>query len=40
VLAKCGFHRVEDVVDPDDGPVWRWELARDPVSDAHVAGLS
>ncbi len=25
VLAKCGFHFVGDVVDPDDGPVWRWE---------------
>lgn len=26
VLAKCGFQRVGDVVDPDDGPVWRWEF--------------
>jgi RimJ/RimL family protein N-acetyltransferase len=25
VLTKCGFQRVGDVVDPDDGPVWRWE---------------
>ncbi len=25
VLEKCGFHHVEDVVDPVDGPVWRWE---------------
>lgn len=25
VLAKCGFQRVGDVIDPDDGPVWRWE---------------
>ena len=25
VLAKFGFVRVSDVVDPDDGPVWRWE---------------
>jgi hypothetical protein len=23
VLAKCGFHYVGTVVDPDDGPVWR-----------------
>lgn len=25
VLTKCGFHFVGDVLDPDDGPVWRWE---------------
>lgn len=25
VLTKCGFVRVGDVVDPEDGPVWRWE---------------
>jgi RimJ/RimL family protein N-acetyltransferase len=25
VLAKCGFLHIADVVDPDDGPVWRWE---------------
>ena len=25
VLAKCGFHHLGDVVDPEDGPVWRWE---------------
>jgi ribosomal-protein-alanine N-acetyltransferase len=25
VLLKCGFHHVGTVVDPDDGPVWRWE---------------
>ncbi len=27
VLAKCGFKFTGDVVDPDDGPVWRWERA-------------
>jgi len=26
VLTKCGFRQVEEVIDPDDGPVWRWEL--------------
>ena len=26
VLTKCGFRHTDDVVDPDDGPVWRWEL--------------
>jgi [ribosomal protein S5]-alanine N-acetyltransferase len=30
VLAKCGFARVGDVVDPEDGPVWRWERAAAP----------
>ncbi len=25
VLLKCGFRHVGAVVDPDDGPVWRWE---------------
>ena len=26
VLTRCGFEKVADVVDPHDGPVWRWEL--------------
>jgi [ribosomal protein S5]-alanine N-acetyltransferase len=25
VLAKCGFHQVGEVDDPEDGLVWRWE---------------
>ena len=25
VLRKCGFVHVGPVVDPEDGPVWRWE---------------
>lgn len=25
VLTKCGFRHVGEVVDPDDGLVWRWE---------------
>ena len=25
VLTKCGFVHVGPVVDPEDGPVWRWE---------------
>ena len=25
VLAKCGFHRIGEVIDPEDGLVWRWE---------------
>lgn len=26
VLTKCGFECVGEVVDPEDGLVWRWEL--------------
>lgn len=29
VLRRCGFVRVGDAVDPDEGPVWRWELRVD-----------
>jgi [ribosomal protein S5]-alanine N-acetyltransferase len=25
VLMKCGFRRVGEVIDPEDGLVWRWE---------------
>jgi RimJ/RimL family protein N-acetyltransferase len=25
VLLKNGFRHVDSVVDPEDGPVWRWE---------------
>ncbi|HTG45810.1 MAG TPA: GNAT family N-acetyltransferase [Verrucomicrobiae bacterium] len=25
VLAKCGFRKVDEVIDPEDGLVWRWE---------------
>jgi RimJ/RimL family protein N-acetyltransferase len=25
VLGKCGFEFMGEVVDPEDGPVWRWE---------------
>jgi RimJ/RimL family protein N-acetyltransferase len=30
VLEKCGFGRVGEVTDPEDGLVCRWELARKP----------
>jgi RimJ/RimL family protein N-acetyltransferase len=29
VLEKCGFRRVGQVTDPEDGLVWRWERPRD-----------
>ena len=25
VLTKCGFRKIGEVMDPDDGLVWRWE---------------
>jgi RimJ/RimL family protein N-acetyltransferase len=28
VLIKCGFDRIAEVEDPEDGPLWRWELSR------------
>lgn len=31
VLQKCGFRHVGEIIDPEDGPVCRWELERQPV---------
>ena len=28
VLTKCGFVLIGEVVDPEDGLVWRWERGR------------
>jgi ribosomal-protein-alanine N-acetyltransferase len=30
ILERLGFVRVGEVVDPDEGPVWRWELELGP----------
>ena len=30
VLIKCGFRQIGEVIDPDDGLVWRWERKADP----------
>jgi RimJ/RimL family protein N-acetyltransferase len=30
VLAKCGFRRIGEVVDPEDGLVDRWERQAEP----------
>ncbi|MGC3961206.1 MAG: GNAT family N-acetyltransferase [Verrucomicrobiota bacterium] len=32
VLAKNGFTKTGEVVDPDDGPVWRWERNKNGTS--------
>ena len=28
VLQKTGFRKVEEIEDPDDGPIWQWRLER------------
>ncbi len=28
VLQKCGFKKMEEINDPDDGLIWKWELKR------------
>lgn len=28
ILQKCGFEKVEEITDPDDGLIWKWELKR------------
>ena len=38
VLVKCGFRRTGEVIDPEDGLVWRWEYTAaggNPVADRH-----
>jgi GNAT superfamily N-acetyltransferase len=30
VLGRCGFVRTGEIQDPDDGPIWRWELELKP----------
>lgn len=34
VLTKCGFQHVGEVIDPDDGRVWRWEKSRIDTSES------
>ena len=34
VLARCGFAKVAELIDPDEGPVWRWELHLDEMPDS------
>lgn len=28
VLKKCGFEKIEEINDPEDGIIWKWELKR------------
>ena len=39
VLRNCGFHLVGEVVDPDDGPVYRWERVRRAASSRGALSL-
>jgi RimJ/RimL family protein N-acetyltransferase len=32
VLTKCGFRHIGEVIDPEDGLVWRWEKQNDAAS--------
>jgi ribosomal-protein-alanine N-acetyltransferase len=40
VLERCGFEYVGEVIDPDDGPVWCWELRGSEDDDRFELGLS
>lgn len=31
VLAKCGFEHIGEIVDPEDGLVWRWERRKEGI---------
>ena len=37
VLTKCGFRQIGDCLDPEDGPVWRWERHREPPQEPNVS---
>jgi RimJ/RimL family protein N-acetyltransferase/catechol 2,3-dioxygenase-like lactoylglutathione lyase family enzyme len=36
VLEKCGFEKVEEINDPEDGLIWKWELKRK----AKISGIA
>lgn len=37
VLTKCGFHYVGEVIDPEDGLVWRWERHQETAAEPAAA---
>jgi RimJ/RimL family protein N-acetyltransferase len=39
VLTKCGFRRVGEVMDPEDGLVWRWDRHNPVQQDAVAPGM-
>jgi RimJ/RimL family protein N-acetyltransferase len=36
VLTKCGFRCIGEVIDPEDGLVWRWEKGREPAAEREL----
>ena len=37
VLTKCGFRHIGEVIDPEDGLVWRWEKRQEAAADPGAA---
>jgi RimJ/RimL family protein N-acetyltransferase len=37
VLIKCGFRHLGEVVDPEDGRIWRWEKHREDAAEPSAA---
>lgn len=37
VLTKCGFRRIGEVIDPEDGLVWRWERHCEQLHERHAS---
>jgi ribosomal-protein-alanine N-acetyltransferase len=40
VLEKCGFRHIGTIVDPHDGPVWRWERGVEDSTDRAAGATS
>ena len=34
VLKKCGMTKMEEIEDPEDGKIWRWEIRRPLTEDS------
>jgi RimJ/RimL family protein N-acetyltransferase len=40
VLTKCGFRCIGEVIDPEDGLVWRWEKRREDAAEPSAAPVT
>jgi hypothetical protein len=39
LLARCGFAKTAELIDPEEGPIWRWEHHHEETPDnAHDWG--
>ena len=38
VLTKCGFRHIGEVIDPEDGLLWRWEKRQEGAKEEHSDG--